>query len=126
VISADNMPNPSTDESADLPWVVEKMRQLLDEFIDVSSDEKQFFHLWNEYLTHHPCTGKMQLFQITGMFVEERGKEVVEKGLYQNFCFHLANLQEFSLFSPHQVLDVVDQLQRLVKEHNLQEFKFKT
>merc|ERR1712141_398377 len=79
-----------------------------------------------KYLTHHPCTGKMQLFQITRMFVEERGKEVVEKGLYQNFCFHLANLQEFSLFSPHKVLDVTDQLQRLVKEHNLQKLMFET
>jgi len=38
VISADNMLNPSTNESADLPWVVGKMRQLLDEFI-VSDDE---------------------------------------------------------------------------------------
>jgi len=61
------------DESADLPWVVGKMRQLLDEF-NVSDDEKQLFHLWNAYLTYHPCTYKIQLFQITRMFVEERGE----------------------------------------------------
>ena len=54
------------------------------------------------------------------MFIEQKGKELMEKHLYRNFLLHCCNMHEYNVLSPGQVFTAVTQLQRFIMENNLQ------
>ena len=41
------------------------------------------------------------------MFIEEKGKDILEKNLYKNFVIHVCNLFEFGVISSTEVFDTV-------------------
>lgn len=47
------------------------------------------------------------------MFVEMRGKELLEKNLYKNFVMHMCNLCDYGLVSPEVQYKTIQKLQRL-------------
>ena len=52
-------------------------------------------------------------------FVEEHGKEIVEKNLYRNFVLHCCNLFEFGVVGQSLAFSAIVRMQRFFKEHNL-------
>ena len=54
------------------------------------------------------------------MFIEEKGKELIEKRLYRNFLLHCCNMHEYNVLSPGQVFTAMTQIQRFIRENNLQ------
>ena len=54
------------------------------------------------------------------MFIEQKGKELMEKHLYRNFLLHCCNMHEYNVLSPGQVFTAVTQIQRFIMENNLQ------
>ena len=54
------------------------------------------------------------------MFIEQKGKELIEKHLYRNFLLHCCNMHEYNVLSPGQVFTAVTQIQRFIMENNLQ------
>ncbi len=49
-------------------------------------------------------------------FIEEKGKEVIEKNLYRNFVLHCCNLFEFGVVGPAPVFSAISRMQQFVKE----------
>ena len=54
------------------------------------------------------------------MFIEEHGREMMEKHLYRNFLLHCCNMHEYNVLSPGQVFTAFTQLQRFIKDNGLQ------
>ena len=54
------------------------------------------------------------------MFLDEKGKELLEKHLYRNFLLHCCNMHEYNVLSPGQVFTTITQLQRFIRDNNLQ------
>ena len=54
------------------------------------------------------------------MFIDEKGKELLEKHLYRNFLLHCCNMHEYNVLSPGQVFTAFTQLQRYIRDNNLQ------
>ena len=50
------------------------------------------------------------------MFIEEKGKELLEKNLYRNFVLHVCNLFEFGVLGPGHVFRHVTGMQKFVRE----------
>ena len=53
------------------------------------------------------------------MFIEEKGREVLAKGLYRNFVLHVCNLFEFGVLGPGHVFTAIHRMQKFVvdKDH---------
>ena len=64
--------------------------------------------------------GDCQIPLALKMFIEEKGKELVEKRLYRNFLLHCCNMHEYNVLSPGQVFTAMTQIQRFILENNLQ------
>ena len=47
------------------------------------------------------------------LFIEERGRQLLELNLYRNFMLHVINMYDFSLISPSVVVRTLLQLDRL-------------
>ena len=54
------------------------------------------------------------------MFIDEKGKELMEKHLYRNFLLHCCNMHEYNVLSPGQVFTAFTQLQRFIRDNSLQ------
>lgn len=54
------------------------------------------------------------------MFVEEKGRDIVERRLFRNFLLHLSNMFEFGVLSPGQVFTAVTRMQQFIRDHGLQ------
>lgn len=50
------------------------------------------------------------------MFVEEKGKEIVEKNLYRNFVLHCCNLFDFGVLGPGSVFLAISRMQQFLQE----------
>lgn len=52
------------------------------------------------------------------MFIDEKGKELLEKNLYRNFVLHVCNLFEFGVLGPGHVFTAITRIQKFVNERN--------
>lgn len=50
------------------------------------------------------------------MFIQMRGRELLEKNLYRNFVLHMCSLYDFGLVSPEILYQTIQRLQDLIKE----------
>ena len=50
------------------------------------------------------------------MFIEEKGKELLEKNLYRNFVLHVCNLFEFGVLGPAHVFSSISRMQEFIRE----------
>ena len=70
--------------------------------------------MWNLHLLRHKFAGDCYIMVLCTSFVQEYGKEIIERQLYRNFLVHLANLVDFGLLNDFYYYTLVVQLQRLV------------
>ena len=52
------------------------------------------------------------------MFIDEKGKELLEKNLYRNFVLHVCNLFEFGVLGPGHVFTAITRMQKFLSERN--------
>lgn len=55
--------------------------------------------------------GDCQIPIACDMFVEHKGKELLEKNLYRNFIVHMSSLFDFGLISPENFYTTVQKIQ---------------
>ena len=58
------------------------------------------------FLQHYTYVGDSQIPLALKMFIDENGRELVEKNLYKNFLLHISNLFEFGVLPPGNILFV--------------------
>lgn len=60
--------------------------------------------------------GDCQIPLACAMFIQMRGRELLEKNLYKNFVLHMCSLHDFGLVSPEILYQTIQRLQDLIKE----------
>ena len=97
-------------------WLQYKTKQMIDEFTDVNEGEKELMKMWNLHIMKYGFVGDIQIPLACSMFVDMKGKELLEKNLYRNFGVHLSSLFDFGLISPECVQKMFRKIQ--VKKRN--------
>lgn len=95
------------------PWLYQKTVVMIDEFTDVNEGEKELMKMWNMHIMKHDYIADCQISKACFKFVEEHGREILEKNLSRNFLIHLVNLFDFSLIRPEVVQRAFSMLENL-------------
>ncbi|KAK7506587.1 hypothetical protein BaRGS_00002062 [Batillaria attramentaria] len=95
------------------PWLYQKTVVMIDEFTDVNEGEKELMKMWNLHIMKHDYIADCQIPKACFTFVEEHGREILEKHLSRNFLVHLVNLFDFSLIRPEVVQRAYAMLENL-------------
>lgn len=81
-------------------WLQQKTMMMIDEFTDVNEGEKELMKMWNLHVMKYNYVGDCQTPVACQMFLQMKGKELLEKNLYRNFILHMCSLHDFGLLSP--------------------------
>lgn len=96
----------SEDEN-DPVWLRNKTVNMIDEFTDVNDGEKELMKMWNLHVMHYNFVGDVQIPLACEMFLDNCGKELLEKNLCKNFVLHICNLYDYGLLSPQKFYGVI-------------------
>ena len=83
--------------------MVELSERLLDEFEDVSSEEKAFMKMWNRHMRSYTVQADSQIPTSCEAFARIHGAELRARKLRHNFLLHLFNLWDNSLLAAHHI-----------------------
>uniref|UniRef100_A0A336L0Z7 CSON001913 protein n=1 Tax=Culicoides sonorensis TaxID=179676 RepID=A0A336L0Z7_CULSO len=97
-------------------WLKHKTIQMIDEFTDVNEGEKELMKLWNLHVMRFGYVGDCQIPIACDMFVEHKGKELLEKNVYKNFILHMCSLFDFGLISPENFYTTVQKIQKILNQ----------
>ncbi|CEG36313.1 Zn-finger protein joined to JAZF1 (predicted suppressor) [Plasmopara halstedii] len=101
-----------SDDDVDETWITKQSERLLDEFEDVSLEEKEFMKKWNRHVKEFKILADFMVASSCRMFARKHGKWLLEHGLRHNFLLHLLNLWDNSLLNSRAIIDcmlIVDQ-----------------
>lgn len=102
-----------SENETDPLWLQQKTMMMIDEFTDVNEGEKELMKMWNLHVMKYNYVGDCQIPIACQMFLQMRGKELLEKNLYRNFILHVSSLHDFGLLSPvalYQTVQVLNQM----------------
>ena len=109
--SQTNLPMPpgdwdiDSDDEVDDTWLRNMSADLLDDLEDVSSGEKKFMHLWNDYIRCNHVIPDRDIAGKCHEFVLKHGRELHEgDGLRLNLLLHLFNLWDSGVISSKRIL----------------------
>lgn len=85
--------------------------QMIDEFTDVNEGEKELMKMWNLHVMKHGYVGDCQLPLACDMFLDMRGRDLLQKNLYRNFVLHMCSLFDYGLVSPEVIYKTIQKLQ---------------
>lgn len=111
------MPKEFDDDSEDEndpAWLRNKTINMIDDFTDVNDGEKEMMKMWNLHIMRHNLVGDVQIVNACELFLEERGKELVQKNLYRNFLLHLTNLFDHRLLLQQDFYAIILRLHRVL------------
>ncbi|XP_058833313.1 polycomb protein suz12-B isoform X2 [Topomyia yanbarensis] len=97
-------------------WLQYKTMQMIDEFTDVNEGEKELMKMWNLHVMKYGYVGDCQIPIALEMFIECRGRELLNKNLYRNFILHMSSMFDFGLVSPEAMQKTIRKLQKLLFE----------
>ncbi|RLN49986.1 hypothetical protein BBJ29_002780 [Phytophthora kernoviae] len=103
-----------SDDDVDETWITKQSERLLDEFEDVSLEEKEFMKKWNRHVKEFKILADFMVASSCRMFARKHGKWLLDHGLRHNFLLHLLNLWDNSLLNSRAIIDcmlIVDQTQ---------------
>ncbi|XP_055693341.1 polycomb protein Su(z)12 [Lutzomyia longipalpis] len=106
-----------SEEECDPPWLRKKTMQMIDEFTDVNEGEKELMKLWNLHVMKHGFVGDCLIPLACDMFVELKGREILEKNLYRNFLLHMCSLWEYGLVAPDSFYKTMQKLQKILSDY---------
>ncbi|KAG7391281.1 Polycomb protein suz12 [Phytophthora pseudosyringae] len=110
----DHEKNYDSDDDVDETWITKQSERLLDEFEDVSLEEKEFMKKWNRHVKEFKILADFMVASSCRMFARSHGKWLLDHGLRHNFLLHLLNLWDNSLLNSRAIIDcmlIVDQNQ---------------
>ncbi|ETI49805.1 hypothetical protein F443_06562 [Phytophthora nicotianae P1569] len=108
----DHEKNYDSDDDVDETWITKQSERLLDEFEDVSLEEKEFMKKWNRHVKEFKILADFMVASSCRMFARNHGKWLLDHGLRHNFLLHLLNLWDNSLLNSRAIIDcmlIVDQ-----------------
>uniref|UniRef100_T1JJ78 Prokaryotic-type class I peptide chain release factors domain-containing protein n=1 Tax=Strigamia maritima TaxID=126957 RepID=T1JJ78_STRMM len=94
-------------------WLRTKTKLMIDEFTDVNEGEKELMKIWNLHVMKQGFVGDCQISLACSMFVQNHGREVIERNLYKNFILHMSSLYDFGLITGVVIYQTIRELQVL-------------
>ena len=76
---------------------------MIDEFDDVSKEEKVFMKLWNKFVKTHMTVADKNMPEICLSFIKNDNYAVVSNSLRQNLLLHLFNLWDHCVISSEHI-----------------------
>ncbi|XP_055847562.1 polycomb protein Su(z)12-like isoform X1 [Episyrphus balteatus] len=98
-------------------WLRQKTVQMIDEFSDVNEGEKELMKLWNLHVMKNGYVGDCQLSLACDMFLDAKGREIIQKNLYRNFILHMCSLFDYGLVSPETLYKTIQKLQGILSKY---------
>ncbi|KAJ8715989.1 hypothetical protein PYW08_013274 [Mythimna loreyi] len=106
-----------SESETDPLWLQQKTMMMIDEFTDVNEGEKELMKMWNLHVMKYNYVGDCQIPIACQMFLQMRGKELLEKNLYRNFVLHMCSLHDFGLLSPVALYQTVQMLNQMLADN---------
>lgn len=98
-------------------WLQQKTMMMIDEFTDVNEGEKELMKMWNLHVMKYNFVGDCQIPITCQMFLQNKGKELLQKNLYRNFVLHMCSLHDFGLISPVALYQTIQLLNQILAEN---------
>lgn len=104
-----------SEDDIDIASMTAHNNRMLDEFEDVSYEEKEFMKLWNSYIIRNPVVSVAFLSLSIQSFLDTFSREILERKLRYQFLLHVINLWDNGLL---KLGDVEMLLLKLDEEFN--------
>lgn len=114
-----------SEEETDPLWLQQKTMMMIDEFTDVNEGEKELMKMWNLHVMKYNFVGDCQIPIALQMFLQLKGRELLEKNLYRNFVLHMCSLHDFGLITSVVFYQTVQILVQMLAENNLAKQKMR-
>lgn len=92
-----------SDDDVDEDWVQEMSSELLDEFEDVSSEEKQFMIIWNRFIKSNHVIGDRHMPDKCHEFILKNRLQLIDAGLRVQLLLHLFHLWDSGVISSNRI-----------------------
>ncbi|XP_063363645.1 polycomb protein suz12-B [Cydia amplana] len=106
-----------SENETDPLWLQQKTMMMIDEFTDVNEGEKELMKMWNLHVMKYNYVGDCQIPLACQMFLQMKGKQLLEKNLYRNFILHMCSLHDFGLLSPVALYQTVQALNQMLADN---------
>ncbi|XP_038223589.1 polycomb protein suz12-B [Zerene cesonia] len=106
-----------SESETDPLWLQQKTMMMIDEFTDVNEGEKELMKMWNLHVMKYNYVGDCQIPLACQMFLQMKGKELLEKNLYRNFILHMCSLHDFGLISSVALYQTVQMLNQMLADN---------
>ncbi|CAG9793984.1 unnamed protein product [Diatraea saccharalis] len=106
-----------SESETDPLWLQQKTMMMIDEFTDVNEGEKELMKMWNLHVMKYNYVGDCQIPLACQMFLQMKGKELLEKNLYRNFVLHMCSLHDFGLLSPVALYQTIQMLNQMLADN---------
>ncbi|CAH0729927.1 unnamed protein product, partial [Brenthis ino] len=106
-----------SESETDPLWLQQKTMMMIDEFTDVNEGEKELMKMWNLHVMKYNYVGDCQIPLACQMFLQMKGKELLEKNLYRNFILHMCSLHDFGLLSPVALYQTMQMLNQMLADN---------
>ncbi|KPI97253.1 hypothetical protein RR46_09160 [Papilio xuthus] len=106
-----------SESETDPLWLQQKTMMMIDEFTDVNEGEKELMKMWNLHVMKYNYVGDCQIPLACQMFLQMKGKELLEKNLYRNFILHMCSLHDFGLLSPVALYQTIQRLNQMLADN---------
>lgn len=85
---------------------------IVDQLTDVCDKDKMFFKMWNEYITNREKYN-YKAEECLSNFLDIKGKEIIEKDLRPNFCFHCLVMFEDRIIDKEIYARLINKLENI-------------
>ncbi len=92
-----------SDDDIDDNWVQEMSSELLNEFEDVTAEEKQFLTLWNKFIKSNHVIGDRDMPDKCLAFVFTHRNKLINAGLRLQLLLHLFHLWDSGVISSNRI-----------------------
>ena len=103
------------DESQDLCM----NNAMLEEFDDVSYEEKTFMMMWHSHLKSFRVYADLYIPYITERFARKHAPDLIRLGLRHNFLLHLITLWDYGVISSEEMENCILYVDKFALEGNL-------
>lgn len=93
-----------SDDDSDDEWITQTRTELMNEFEDVSRDEKKFMLLWNSFMKSHTLTPDRLISQKLLDFITTHKDELKSNNLRHCLLLHLFNMWDSGIVSSDFIL----------------------
>ncbi|OAF69407.1 hypothetical protein A3Q56_02839 [Intoshia linei] len=88
-------------------WIKQLNTIMINDFYDVSNDEKKFMLMWNNYLSEKKCFADSQMYTTCCSFLIKNKNFIDCDEMWNQFLHHITNLFDYHLLNQDQIYELI-------------------